>query len=130
MREPLTRARGRPAGSGELEMALLASQSSCWSPGFSRLMPGLQLQATPGIAGPNGSILMSNATTGQPGGLIPLSDEKAALEILTKSVMGLWETVNNLTRLRPTRRDRYRVTIFGSARVEPGHWVYKAVRDL
>jgi uncharacterized protein (TIGR00730 family) len=62
--------------------------------------------------------------------LIPLSDEKGALEILTKSVFGLWETVNNLTRLRPTRRDRYRVTIFGSARVDPNHWVYTAIRDL
>jgi uncharacterized protein (TIGR00730 family) len=61
--------------------------------------------------------------------LVPLSDERAALDILTKSVLGLWDTVNNLTRLRPTRRDRYRVTIFGSARIEPGHWVYAAVRD-
>jgi uncharacterized protein (TIGR00730 family) len=63
-------------------------------------------------------------------GLIPLSDEKRALEILTQSVFGLWDTVNNLTRLRPTKRDRYRVTIFGSARVDPNHWVYAAVRDL
>jgi uncharacterized protein (TIGR00730 family) len=62
--------------------------------------------------------------------VIPLSDEKGALEILTKSVLGLWETVNNLTRLRPTRRDRYRVTIFGSARVDANHWVYTAIRDL
>jgi uncharacterized protein (TIGR00730 family) len=62
--------------------------------------------------------------------LVPLSDEKAALEILTKSVLGLWDTVNNLTRLRPTKRDRYRVTIFGSARVEPNHWVYGAVRHV
>jgi uncharacterized protein (TIGR00730 family) len=61
--------------------------------------------------------------------LVPLSDEKGALDILTKSVLGLWETVNNLTRLRPTKRDRYRVTIFGSARVDPNHWVYAAVRD-
>jgi uncharacterized protein (TIGR00730 family) len=38
--------------------------------------------------------------------------------------------VNNLTRLRPTKRDRYRATIFGSARVEPTHWVYGAVRDV
>jgi uncharacterized protein (TIGR00730 family) len=60
---------------------------------------------------------------------VPLSDEVGALEILTKSVLGLWETVNQLTRLRPTRRDRYRVTIFGSARVDPNHWVYAAVRD-
>ena len=61
--------------------------------------------------------------------LVPLSDEKARLDILTKSVLGLWDTVNTLTRLRPTKRDRYRVTIFGSARVDPTHWVYAAVRD-
>src|SRR4051794_13724836 len=61
--------------------------------------------------------------------LVPLSNEKAVLDILAKSVLGLWETVNNLTRLRPTRRDSYRVTIFGSARVEPNHWLYAAVRD-
>jgi uncharacterized protein (TIGR00730 family) len=63
------------------------------------------------------------------GGLVPLSDEPAALEILTKSIFGLWDTVNTLTRLRPTKRDRYRVTIFGSARIDPSHWVYAAVRD-
>lgn len=61
---------------------------------------------------------------------VPLSDEKAALEILTTSLFGLWETVNNLTRLRPTKRERYRVTIFGSARVDPSHWLYGAVRDV
>ena len=61
---------------------------------------------------------------------VPLSDEKATLDILIKSVFGLWETVNNLTRLRPTKRERYRVTIFGSARVDPNHWIYGAVRDV
>jgi uncharacterized protein (TIGR00730 family) len=61
---------------------------------------------------------------------VPLSDERAALDILTKSVFVLWDTVNNLTRLRPTRRERYRVSIFGSARVAPDHWVYGAVRDV
>jgi uncharacterized protein (TIGR00730 family) len=65
-----------------------------------------------------------------PDGAVPLSDEKAVLDLLTKSVFGLWDTVNTLTRLRPTKRDRYRVTVFGSARVDPGHWVYGAVRDL
>jgi uncharacterized protein (TIGR00730 family) len=63
------------------------------------------------------------------GSTIPLSDERAVLDILTRSIFGLWDTVNTLTRLRPTKRDRYRVTIFGSARVEPTHWVYAAVRD-
>jgi uncharacterized protein (TIGR00730 family) len=42
----------------------------------------------------------------------------------------LWDAVNTLTRLRPTKRSRYRVTIFGSARVPSDHWVYQAVRDL
>jgi uncharacterized protein (TIGR00730 family) len=73
------------------------------------------------------------AETGRPAAdvpLVPLSDEKGVLDILTSCVLGLWETVNNLTRLRPTRRERYRVTVFGSARVDPKHWVYRTVRDL
>ena len=73
---------------------------------------------------------MSDNTPAGGGSLVPLSDEKAALDILTRSLFSLWDTVNNLTRLRPTRRDRYRVTIFGSARIEPTHWVYAAVRDV
>jgi uncharacterized protein (TIGR00730 family) len=59
-----------------------------------------------------------------------LSDEAATLDILKQSIFGLWDTVSNLTRLRPTKRERYRVTIFGSARVDPNHWVYAAVRDV
>jgi uncharacterized protein (TIGR00730 family) len=70
---------------------------------------------------------MSNRLTDS--SVVSLSDEPAVLDILRRSVLGLWDTVNTLTRLRPTRRDRYRVTIFGSARVDPGHWVYAAVRD-
>src|SRR3954462_5315645 len=72
---------------------------------------------------------MSTSTPAAGDTLVPLSDERAVLDILTKSVFGLWDTVNNLTRLRPTKRDRYRVTIFGSARVDPNHWVYATVRD-
>src|SRR5262245_13295918 len=72
---------------------------------------------------------MSDSTAPHHERLVTLSDEKGALEILTGTVLGLWEAVNNLTRLRPTKRDRYRVPIFGSARIDPGHWVYAAVRD-
>jgi predicted Rossmann-fold nucleotide-binding protein len=50
--------------------------------------------------------------------------------VLKTSVFGLWQVVNNLTRLRPSRRERYTVAIFGSARVERDHWVYEAVRDV
>jgi len=62
--------------------------------------------------------------------LVSLADEDAVRQILSDSILGLWDTVNNLTRLRPSRRERYRVTIFGSARVPKDHWVYLAVRDV
>ena len=42
--------------------------------------------------------------------------------------MGLWDIVNNLTRLRPSKRERYRVAIFGSARAQPGSFVYEEVK--
>ena len=56
-----------------------------------------------------------NAHTSQ--SIISLSSELEVLEPLANSTLGLWDVVNNLTRLRPTQRERYRVTIFGSARV-------------
>ena len=62
--------------------------------------------------------------------LVSLGDEQKVLEVLQSSVHNLWQAVNTLTRLRPTKRQRYRVTIFGSARVPKDHWVYQAVRDL
>jgi uncharacterized protein (TIGR00730 family) len=51
---------------------------------------------------------------------VPLDDEDAVKQVLVESVLGLWDVVNNLTRLTPTKHDRYRVTIFGSARTRPG----------
>jgi uncharacterized protein (TIGR00730 family) len=60
---------------------------------------------------------------------VPLSDEPAVIDVVSRSVLSLWDAVNELTRLRPTRRDSYRVTFFGSARIAPNHWVYRAVRD-
>jgi uncharacterized protein (TIGR00730 family) len=62
--------------------------------------------------------------------LVSLGDEQQVLEVVTSTAYKLWDAVNTLTRLRPTRRSRYRVTIFGSARVPSDHWVYQAVRDL
>jgi uncharacterized protein (TIGR00730 family) len=61
---------------------------------------------------------------------VSLADEQKVLEVVKASILNLWEAVNNLTRLRPTTRERYRVTVFGSARVARDHWVYQAVRDL
>ena len=47
---------------------------------------------------------------------ISLADEDAVKQVIVDSVLGLRDTVNNLTRLQPSRRDRYRVTIL----VPPG----------
>jgi uncharacterized protein (TIGR00730 family) len=65
-----------------------------------------------------------------PDAFVGLDDEAGVIEVLKGSVFGLWQVVNNLTRLRPSRRERYTVAIFGSARVDPDHWVYEAVRDV
>jgi uncharacterized protein (TIGR00730 family) len=62
--------------------------------------------------------------------LVSLGDEQQVLEVVTSTAYKLWDAVNTLTRLRPTKRSRYQVTIFGSARVPSDHWVYQAVRDL
>ena len=62
--------------------------------------------------------------------LVRLDEEQRVMDVLTRSVLGLWTVVNDLTRLRPVHRKAYRVTIFGSARVDPSHWGYQVVRDL
>jgi uncharacterized protein (TIGR00730 family) len=62
--------------------------------------------------------------------LVSLADEDRVREILVNTVLGLWEVVNNLTRLRPSKKERYRVTIFGSARVPKGSWVFGEVKRL
>ena len=61
---------------------------------------------------------------------IPLDDEEAVKDVLVSSVLGLWEIVNNLTRLRPSKRERYRATIFGSARLKPGTPVYEECKRV
>jgi uncharacterized protein (TIGR00730 family) len=64
------------------------------------------------------------------GETVRLDEEHKVIDVVSSSILNLWEAVNNLTRLRPTTRQRYRVTIFGSARVAKDHWVYQAVRDV
>ena len=61
---------------------------------------------------------------------ISLADEDAVKEVLVNTVFGLWDIVNNLTRLKPSKRERYRVTIFGSARAKPGTFVYDEVKRV
>src|SRR5688572_2537793 len=59
---------------------------------------------------------------------VSLADEEGVKQILSTTIMSLWDAVNELTRLRPSKRERYRVAIFGSARAEPGTYVYEEVK--
>ena len=59
---------------------------------------------------------------------VSLADEAAVKKVLVESVLGLWDVVNNLTRLQPSQRERYRVTIFGSARAKPGTVAYEETK--
>jgi uncharacterized protein (TIGR00730 family) len=61
---------------------------------------------------------------------ISLADEERVKKVLVESVLGLWEVVNNLTRLRPSAHERYRVTIFGSARARPGSPAYEETKRV
>lgn len=68
--------------------------------------------------------------TARPNGAVSLGDEEAVKDVLKDSVLGLWDVVNNLTRLKPTKSDRYRVTIFGSARAQPGSIAYEETKRV
>src|SRR5271165_3640260 len=61
---------------------------------------------------------------------VSLADEDAVKQILVSTVFSLWDIVNNLTRLRPSKHERYRVTIFGSARAKPGTYAYDEVKRI
>lgn len=61
---------------------------------------------------------------------VNLSDEEGTKKVIVDSILGLWDVVNNLTRLKPTKSDRYRVTIFGSARAKPGTVAYDETRRV
>src|SRR5262249_47918671 len=61
---------------------------------------------------------------------VSLADEEAVKEILVNTIFGLWDIVNNLTRLRPSKHETYRVTIFGSARARPGNFAYDEVKQV
>jgi uncharacterized protein (TIGR00730 family) len=73
---------------------------------------------------------MSSDPQGSQNRHVSLSDEEAVKEIVRATVLDLWKAVNNLTRLRPSRRGRYRVAIFGSARAQPGSFVYEEVKRV
>ena len=74
--------------------------------------------------------MSTSAQQGERTEAISLADEDAVKQVLMESVLGLWDVVNGLTRLKPSRRDRYRVTIFGSARVSSGSFGYEETKRV
>ena len=65
-----------------------------------------------------------------PDHIVTLDNQDAVTEVIKESVLGLWDVVNNLTRLRPAKNERYVVTIFGSARAQPGSESYEQTKEL
>lgn len=60
-----------------------------------------------------------------------LDDATADLvQIIDGSVAQLWETIESLERLQPRNLERFRVSIFGSARIEESHPLYKEAQEL
>jgi uncharacterized protein (TIGR00730 family) len=73
---------------------------------------------------------MTKPETPRPSSPVSLGDEEAVKQVLVDSVHALWDAVNNLTRLRPTKRERFRVSIFGSARLKPGSPAYEETKRV
>ena len=51
-------------------------------------------------------------------------------KIIDRTIVRLWETIEELEELTPAELHFYRVSVFGSARVRPGDREYAEVRDL
>lgn len=58
------------------------------------------------------------------------SDPVGTFKIIEESLRDLWKVVDDLSRVRPPQRRFYRVTIFGSSRMQPGDTLYEDVRRL
>lgn len=64
------------------------------------------------------------------GGLVAASAPEEVFKAVEDALVSLWEVVNELARIRPPKPKYYRVTIFGSSRMQPGDAVYEDVRNL
>ena len=73
----------------------------------------------------------SDAPGSKAGDLVSLSDEKKVIEVVSASILNLWEAVSNLTSVEAHRARAVSCDhASGPARVPKDHWVYLAVRDL
>lgn len=58
-----------------------------------------------------------------------ICENQATLEIVERVLRDMWSAANELARIRP-QREHPRVTIFGSARAQPGQPAYQDVKGL
>lgn len=57
-------------------------------------------------------------------------ESEETVDVVESALSSLWNVVNELSRVKPPRRRRYRVTIFGSARIAPGDPIYAQAKEL
>jgi uncharacterized protein (TIGR00730 family) len=59
-------------------------------------------------------------------------DETATdlVQVIDASVAQLWETIESLERLQPRNLERFRVSVFGSGRIEEAHPLYARAQEL
>ena len=50
--------------------------------------------------------------------------------ILDKAIYQLWETINDLDQIQPERVEHYRVSVFGSSRIQRGDPIYDQAKKL
>ncbi len=60
----------------------------------------------------------------------PRADGDRTDQLVESVLRDLWAMVNKVASVRPTTPERYRVTVFGSARIQPGEPLYEDVRGL
>jgi uncharacterized protein (TIGR00730 family) len=59
-----------------------------------------------------------------------LAEDETTFAVVEQAVLQLWDIVNGLSCIRPPKRKNYRVTIFGSARIQKDTTLYEDVKRL
>jgi uncharacterized protein (TIGR00730 family) len=57
-------------------------------------------------------------------------ESEETVDVVETALSNLWSVVNELSRIRPPFQRRYRVTLFGSARIAPGDPIYEQAKEL
>ena len=61
---------------------------------------------------------------------VNITDQETVHQTIQEAVLGLWDVVNTLSSIQPPKSERYRVTIFGSARLKPDTPLYNGIKNL